>query len=525
MSKKGIKYIKRTLGDPNVAGMFQDIIGGDSSINFPLAYEKYKKVSTNIKRYIALINALSGSQALRTFPTEIKMLESYVHVFKQHVDKIFVMPDSYILATKVADINQHTYIPEEEREAFLVAYPLLQSNIPVKSIILTCEFLSNYKQQIGAINDALAGTTGITQEDLFIVNYPALNFNPIKGLSAFNFRKIYINDRIDESDKRFLLLALSKLYDISHSTYEALVAPDIDVDEFVSTVTSSISEIRKHLPRCNQALDKILNSVSMLKGNFPSYYKDYAISKNPLIIFENFICDVAKKPGKVQPNLSRQFREIISYYRKMQTNKQTDPRLAGILKQVDKNIDELDRRFQQMEKDGETIEVEAMEDLVSAQDEKTSGGDFVTGVETDDKVEVETDDKVEVETDDKVEVETDDKVEVETDDKVEVETEGDDGGEAEDKVGVEEDGEEESAEEDEGDDEEDEEGEEDGVEHGDETGPLGEIDMSAMMSNVMNVLGSNEDPMISAMRTDGLQPSDIVRMESECEAALNVCNK
>jgi hypothetical protein len=365
MSRCKAKVVRKTLSDPNVVGLFQNVLGGDgNSMNFPLAYKKYAKVRSNIFRYIKLINTVRQAGALSSFPRVTQVMEAFLNALNSQVEVAFSVSHEYEIVAMTQAIDDHTNIPEDERERFKEIYPKMSDNIPIKSIMVTCEFLTHHRVALEKIEKALTEKSDEPLDDSFVVQFPGLKFSPIGGMSTFNFKQVYISDKITTQDRKFLMLMLCKLYSISHETYNALLTPDIDVDEFVTIVRNSIGEVRKQLPRCGQALDHIINSVHMLKSNFGTYYRDFVISKNPSVLLENFVVDVSKTTGKVQPNLTRQFREIISFYRKMSANQKTDPRLRGLLQRVNENIGELDKRFRQMEKNPESVPADEMGDLV-----------------------------------------------------------------------------------------------------------------------------------------------------------------
>ena len=135
---------------------------------------------------------------------------------------------------------------------------------------------------------------------------------------------------------------IAKLYEISHSVYIILSEPDVDVNEFVAVILNSIDSVKKHIPRCNEAFDKIVESVDILKHNFDGYYKDFMSCNNPAIIMEHFVLDVSKNT-KATPKITAQFRRIITHYRNIASQHSTDPRLQSLFKHVDKNFEALEK--------------------------------------------------------------------------------------------------------------------------------------------------------------------------------------
>ena len=112
------------------------------------------------------------------------------------------------------------------------------------------------------------------------------------------------------------MIILLKVYSFTIEIYNVVRTPDIDVDQFIEIITSSITEIQKRpeLNRCSKAFNKIKESVLLLKTNFNDYYRDFVETQDNTIIMQNFILDVSKNT-KADLELTRQFRKIISYYR------------------------------------------------------------------------------------------------------------------------------------------------------------------------------------------------------------------
>jgi len=186
-----------------------------------------------------------------------------------------------------------------------------------------------------------------------------VSFAPLPDLSRVNFKQMYVDDRLDPGDREFILVVLHKMYVISHDVYEAVSAPDIDVDEFVEVIMSSIGEVKKQIPRCDGAFQKIIESVDLLKGNFSGYYKDYVASSNPTIIMENFVIDVSKNT-QASPTVTAQFRRIISHYRKLASQQATNPKLQSLFAQVDANFAELEKKSREAESESESEDEDDM---------------------------------------------------------------------------------------------------------------------------------------------------------------------
>ena len=121
-----------------------------------------------------------------------------------------------------------------------------------------------------------------------------------------------------------------------------LQGQDVDVKKISSVIVSSISNAKKHVPRCEKAFKKIEESVLLLENNFNGYYKDFLQSNGPTSILEGFIMDVSKN-SEIDTQTTYQFRKIISHYRKMSSGKITDPRINKLFKTLNHNLDLLDK--------------------------------------------------------------------------------------------------------------------------------------------------------------------------------------
>jgi hypothetical protein len=194
---------------------------------------------------------------------------------------------------------------------------------------------------------------------------PGLQFCPIYGADGINFKLLYCDPRLDEMDRKYLLMILHKVYVISHEIYDILTSPDIDIDEFVQVIMSSVDDVRKQIPRCDAAFNKIVESVDLLRNNFGDYYKDFVSSNNSAVIMENFIIDVSQRT-EATPKLTAQFRKIISHYRKLASQKNNNPKLQMLFKHIDKNFQELEKYTSKKDKQAEAeaeAEVDAEADV------------------------------------------------------------------------------------------------------------------------------------------------------------------
>jgi len=163
--------------------------------------------------------------------------------------------------------------------------------------------------------------------------------------SSLDFKQITLSDTMTPELEQYLALFLYLLYKDTLAIVETISMPDIDVGAFSDILISKISDCKKQIPRCDLAFKKIADSVSMLKDNFPNYYKDFVISRsNPGIIIENFILDVSTQ-CEHSPELMRQFRTIMTFIQKnMNTAGTKSPEAEKIFAALGRNLDLIDKK-------------------------------------------------------------------------------------------------------------------------------------------------------------------------------------
>lgn len=347
------KIVKTTIQNKDILETFQELLGtSETSSCLPVAHPKYVNMQMHVGRFLKLLVMFRDSAVMLKFEDIKEYLKNYISSLEKYYAEAFNAPDLEQFLTKENEtLAGHNYdsIPKEIRTEFSMAFNKMKKCNIVNIIIVTCKNLISVKKYIED-KDKLS--------DLFLTKSAGNLFDPLPDLSQLNFKKIYNTDSLNSGDKEFILMFLAKLYEISFQVYETLSSPDVDVNEFVSVIINSIDSVKKHIPRCNEAFDKIIESVDILKGNFGGYYKDFMSCSNPAIIMENFVLDVSKNT-KATPKITAQFRKIISHYRSIASKHISDPRLQTLFKYVDKNFEELDK----YQKDDNTYDEEIEEEI------------------------------------------------------------------------------------------------------------------------------------------------------------------
>ena len=337
------KVVKATLANKDVLEMFQGVLGtSEGSATLSITHPKYVRIQKHISRFIDLLAALLASRLMTFFPGPHSHLEAYLAALRGQFAESFSAPD--FAAWSTAGEPDYARIPPEVVAQFGAIFAAAKKCNVVNTVIVTCKNLVPHKK-------ALADRANL--KDKFLSRDAGVSFAPLPDLSRVNFKQMYVDDRLDPGDREFILVVLHKMYVISHDVYEAVSAPDIDVDEFVEVIMSSIGEVKKQIPRCDGAFQKIIESVDLLKGNFSGYYKDYVASNNPTIIMENFVIDVSKNT-QASPTVTAQFRRIIGHYRKLASQQATNPKLQSLFAQVDANFAELEKKSREAESESES---------------------------------------------------------------------------------------------------------------------------------------------------------------------------
>lgn len=360
MSRIRSRVVKATIQDPTVLGMFQGVLGGgdDSAGAGPgplhVLHPKWLRIRTHADRFLQLLELLATSapmgKALAAAAEELEAVAAGILRLRREYADLFDDPEPALAALEpgaaalaAATRAEYDAVPADARARWLAEYQRAKDSSLVGAIIVTCKNLVSHKRSLADPEQLRDG---------FLTRDAGNSFAPIPVLPELNFKRCYRDLGLAPADREFFLVVLHKLYRISHDMYEAMTTPDVDVDEFIQVIMSSIDEVRKHIPRCDAAFDKIIESVSLLKGNFGGYYKDFVASNNPTIIMENFVLDVSQS-AKASPSVTAQFRKIISHYRKIASQGFSNPKMQHLFSQVDKNFQELEKRSRKADAEGD----------------------------------------------------------------------------------------------------------------------------------------------------------------------------
>lgn len=297
------KLIKKTGSKDPFQGQFMDELDEKIVVNKNKRLDKtisiFIKIEKNLCEYFYtnFNNTDSGNSK-----DLLEMLEEYEKFYK----------------------NLNTLKPVEKYKTF-------KKSKLLNHIIKTCEDLIKYK-------DYIQDKTNL--DETFIISSSGIDFKLLYGWSVnwkqvFTDEDAYSNKNEFEKTKKYLLLTSNLLLNTSHKVYKIITEPDIDIDNFITTVLGALDILETKIPRCQKAFKKIRESVDVMKNNFGGYYRSFIESGNKNIILTDFVQDLIKD-NRADLQLVRQFREIMKYLNKAYQNA---PRKS---KEIDSLLQSLD---------------------------------------------------------------------------------------------------------------------------------------------------------------------------------------
>lgn len=367
MSRKGkVSVVQKTMKDPELIDMFNKMMGAsdpDPNIVIP----KYEHIHDAASQVLQLLSKLITSPfgiAFRVpFPKSFDELNAFVQKSSESMTEMELEPNNNILSgEELHAINSNSermieFLNNVDSKYKITGlgdrYTKLKESAVIKEMIVTARNLKNAvmleKERTKSELHNLESRDSLSED--FILHSDG-DYLTLFNFTSLDFKQIFYSDLMTEQFKKYVLTVLHFIYVRVMSIVKDITSPDIDVDKFSEVVGRNIDEMRKRVPRCNDAFDEIQKSVGLLKQNFGEYYKDFVTSQNgnPGIIVENFVLDVAKKNTANQA-IMFQFRQIVNFYRQQVSGKKIgDPRIKKMLSLVGENLDILDSRMDRKKK-------------------------------------------------------------------------------------------------------------------------------------------------------------------------------
>lgn len=330
MSRVKVKKIKMPIGkDEDIAEMFNQMLGA-GSINMTIAWPRYRRIKSLVENLVKLFEMLNKSPFMEKnadFAVQRSEISKFCANAKTQIDIMFDMDFS--------DYEWNLNLVEDDlKNKFSEAYDRMKKSDLINTFVIMCSNLAVYKKYISDVSKL---------NHKFITSMAGAEWDPFP-FTSLNLKYIFSLNNIGENTIRFFMIVLNKAFELGYQLYKEISSPDIDVDQFVEIIMNSMKEIKKRpeLSRCRKAFQKIEDSVNLLKDKFGNYYRDFISTKDSTIIMQHFIIDVSKS-ADADTETTRQFRQIINYYRKIAQEQITNPRVKMLFDRVNESFKELER--------------------------------------------------------------------------------------------------------------------------------------------------------------------------------------
>jgi hypothetical protein len=173
-----------------------------------------------------------------------------------------------------------------------------------------------------------------TVDRKFMNRFTGLEFKPFAPWCLLDFKALWLIDGEQERDlPELLFTVLKNMFNAMRDMYECYMQPDVNIAHLSELIISTLGNLRKRIPRCDKAFNKIEESARLLKTNFNDYYRDFLESKDPNNIFTAFISDVSTSCGN-DTQLIFQCRKIVDFYRKNAQMKIASGEITGEKRQM-----------------------------------------------------------------------------------------------------------------------------------------------------------------------------------------------
>lgn len=320
--KVKIKELKKVVGDVNLNGMFEEMMGvkdAEADIIIP----KFVFVRNTLRHIYRVFQQFSTFGPLRTdFPAIGDALDEIKKYSEDMKESAYLKHDHEEKETAYQSIS---------KEDINGLWRKLKDNQYVKSMVVLCSRLGKYKSNFEDSN---------ALKENFVNQEPGLSFI-LFDFSTLDLKMLWADTRMKSPVKKYILAVLGSLYKHTHALYKCVTSPDVDVEKFTEVLMSSIAELKKQpkLHRCQTAFRRIEQSVELLHDKFDDYYRESVASENADMLVMSFIVDVSNQGG-ASATLTREFRTIIQYMHEIsqKSGKNKDPNVQKIFKMLNQNF-------------------------------------------------------------------------------------------------------------------------------------------------------------------------------------------
>jgi hypothetical protein len=291
---------------------------------------KIMRVFTILKRYYALlemfINFSDLKEHLSYHSIDYEEWFYQIKTFMKKIDEIeyFSVEKNYVDYDMTSLGSIHS-MNESEINSY---YKSISDSDVVKTIVISSNNLVEFKQKIS------------NNDGSFILAEPGFNFCPL-DFCDLDLKSIWSNIE-DQGLKKYMLSFIGYLYKLGEEMHRLMNNPNVDIGEFSDVLINSIVNMKSQLPRCGDAFRIIENSVKMMEDNFQKYYRDSIEAKNPSVMIESFMIDIAtSKNIESNPNLNFQFKQIFNFLKRKSSNIK-DPKIKKAFEMLKTQFNSLD---------------------------------------------------------------------------------------------------------------------------------------------------------------------------------------
>lgn len=315
---KRVKTVKQGGGDAlqnaQVVDMFNQMLGVEKA-DVDIIIPKYDTVVSKSMLFAKIITAATEDVFMKSFPEQIDACNEILKYA------------SSLQSIEFIDTSEEGRKIDGFDDKLRDHYVEIKKNNLIKTLIMTCKNLIEFKPYLSKDSEF---------DDSFILRIPGLSFCPFP-FSSLDIKQMWLSDNMNDGVKKYVLQVLKISMSNTLEVYNTLTSPDVDVEEFSEIIISSITKVKKLIPRCDKAFAKIEESIGLLQNNFSDYYKDFVQSQNPSTIIESFVIDVSNTGG-ADVQTAMQFKKIIDYYRKATQGKIKDPKIKKVFDMLNDNI-------------------------------------------------------------------------------------------------------------------------------------------------------------------------------------------
>lgn len=322
---------KVKIGD-NIRNAFNKMIGVDD-IDEYIVSNNYDSLR---ERLISFLDILENIHRTNTFDLG-EELDTFLLTSRSILADTELVANMY--TTDLRDINNSDNVMQSlidrmkvckyNKDQLITAYNTLKDTDPLLSIVGFINIISG-KIKIYRENHPCSTDIEAICDEMFVFNTNGILF----PFSRYDFRGVFIR-RGDEELRPITIRAIKILYAKAKEVLDEVSKPNISPEEYITVIEEAVANARKMAPRCDDAFDLMMNSLTMFRQKFNDYYKLFLTSGNPSIILTEFIKDVSEDVAVINnPELKRQFVKIYDTVKSRMAKTGVDSNAFSIVSEV-----------------------------------------------------------------------------------------------------------------------------------------------------------------------------------------------